>query len=185
MFKILTTLILVCAAITPNYCLAEEELDLKLTDLGFTKEALNPSTELQQKLEDRRFYLKQHQIWGLVSVGAMTLALFSGGEGNLPPEHPYLAGLAFTSYAAAAYTAWKAPEIDEKNEKHTGGTAWHRRLAWIHFPGMIAAPILGYMAAKKMEKGEKLDGPEKYHKDVAGVTAAALGIAMLTVSFEF
>ena len=161
---------------------ADESLDLRLSDLGVTQEQMSPSDDLQRKLEDRRFYLKQHQIWGLVSVGAMSLALLSGGEGSLPPEHPYMAGLAFTSYAAAAYTAWKAPELEES---HSGGTAWHRRLVWIHLPGMILTPILGYMAAKKLEKGESLDGPEKYHRDIAGVTAAALALSMVSVSFEF
>lgn len=160
-----------------------KELDLQISDLGFSKEMTAPSPELQSKLEDRRFYLRQHQIWGLISTGAMALTVLSGGEGDLPPEHPYLAGLAFTSYAAAAYTAWMAPEVGD--DHHTGGTAWHRRLTWIHVPGMILTPILGYMAAKKIDRGEKLDGPEKYHKDVAGVTAAALAVAMITVSFEF
>lgn len=162
---------------------ADQDLELNLSDLGISQESLAPSPELQQKLEDRRFYLRQHQIWGLVSAGAMAMALLSGGEGDLPPEHPFFAGLAVTSYAAAFYTSWKAPEME--NESHTGGTAWHRRLAWIHFPGMVLTPILGYMAAKKLNKGEKLDGPEKYHKDVAGVTAATLALAAITVSFEF
>lgn len=163
---------------------AEDQPSLNLSDLGFSAEMTQASQEMHQKLEDRRFYLRQHQIWGLVSTGAMALAVLSGGEGGLPPEHPYFAGLAFTSYMASAVTAWLAPGLDE-GHKITGGTLWHRRLAWIHVPGMILSPILGYMAAKKFEKGEKLDGPEQYHKDVAGVTAVALALAMISVSFEF
>lgn len=158
--------------------------ELNLESLGFEAQDTQSNPDMQRLLEDRRFYLRQHQIWGLVATGTMALAVLSGGEGDLPPEHPYIAGLAFTSYAAAAYTAWMAPEYPGA-KSYTGGTAWHRRLAWIHVPGMILTPVLGYMAAKKIDRNEKLDGIEKYHKDVAGVTAVALGLAMISVSFEF
>lgn len=160
---------------------ADKGLDLK--DLGFTEKEVLPDPSLQRTLEDRRFYLRQHQIWGLITVGALAAAFLSGGEGDLPPEHPYFAGLATASYTAAAYTALMAPELPT-GQKY-GGTAWHRRLVWLHLPGMIAAPILGYLAAKKIDNGEKLDGVEKYHKDVATVTAALVAISALTVSFEF
>ncbi|MCC7404983.1 MAG: hypothetical protein IT288_11355 [Bdellovibrionales bacterium] len=179
-----TRLALILALVTSGpLAFADQSQPLDLKDLGFTSEDTKASPETQKQLEERRFYLKQHQIWGLVSAGTMALATLSGGEGDLPPEHPYMAGLAFTSYAAAAYTAWAAPEL--KDEKVKGGSAWHRRLVWIHLPGMILTPILGYMAAKKFEKGEKLDGPEEYHKDLAGITAVSLLISAVTVSFEF
>jgi hypothetical protein len=157
--------------------------EINLTDLGFGEKDTLPDLTLQKTLDDRRFYLKQHQIWGLVAAGAMLATVMSGGEGDLPPEHPFLAGLAVASYGAAAYTSWMAPEL--ASEKKKGGSLWHRRLVWIHLPGMIATPILGYMAAKKIERGEKLDSPEKYHKDVAYVTAGALALSAITVSFEF
>lgn len=157
--------------------------DINLKDLGFSPSETQSTPELQKTLDDRRFYLRQHQIWGLVSVAAMAAAFMSGGEDDLPPEHPFFAGLAVASYSAAAYTALMAPELPHGKEK--GGTAWHRRLVWIHLPGMILTPILGYMAAKKIDNGEKLDGPEKYHKDIATITAATLALSALTVSFEF
>ncbi|MGE0763711.1 MAG: hypothetical protein AB7N80_10575 [Bdellovibrionales bacterium] len=160
---------------------ADPKIELK--DLGFAETETRAAPELQKTLEDRRFYLRQHQIWGLVSVAAMGAAFLSGGEGDLPPEHPFFAGLAVASYAASAYTALRAPELP--HGKEYGATAWHRRLVWIHLPAMILTPILGYMAAKKIDRGEKLDGSEKYHKDVAGIAAATLAISALTVSFEF
>ena len=165
---------------TTAYC---NQVDLNLKDLGFSEKETQPTPELQKTLEDRRFYLRQHQVWGLVTVGALAAAFLSGGERELPPEHPFFAGLAVASYSAAAYTAWKAPELPHGKEK--GGTAWHRRLVWIHLPAMVLTPILGYLAAKKIDKGEPLDGIEKYHKDVATVTAATVAIAAITVSFEF
>lgn len=180
LIQILMAALVLCVSVNNAYA-ADKDIDLK--DLGFKPSETQAMPELQKTLEDRRFYLRQHQIWGLVSVGAMAAALLSGGEGDLPPEHPFFAGLAVASYGAAAYTAWKAPDLPQGKEH--GVTAWHRRLAWIHVPGMIATPILGYLAAKKIEDGEKLDGAEKYHKDVAGVTAAALAVSALIVSFEF
>lgn len=167
-------------AATPT-CADAQNLDLK--DLGFSKEETSASPELEKTLTERRYYLRQHQVWGLVAVGAMAAAFLSGGEGDLPPEHPFFAGLAVASYSAAAFAALKAPELP--HGKEYGGTAWHRRLVWIHLPGMILAPVLGYLAANKIKNGEKLDGIEKYHKDVATVTAATLAISAITVSFEF
>lgn len=178
--KSLLTLSLVFTPLNPAFG-ADKVIELK--DLGFKAAELESTPELQKTLEDRRYYLRQHQIWGLVAVGAMAAAVFSGGEGDLPPEHPFFAGLAAASYAAAAYTSWAAPELPQG--KVSGGTAWHRRLVWIHLPGMVLTPVLGYMAAKKLDRGEKLDGAEKYHKDVAIVTAATLALSALTVSFEF
>lgn len=164
---------------------AEQKADQKieLKDLGFAPDETKAMPELQKSLEDRRFYLKQHQIWGLVTVGALAAAFLSGGEGDVPPEHPFFAGLAVASYTAAAYTALVAPELP--HGKEYGHSAWHRWLVWVHLPGMILTPVLGYMAAKKIERGEKLDGPEKYHKDVATIAAATVAISALTVSFEF
>lgn len=175
--------ILLAVSLSAPVAFAKDAKTIELKDLGFDSSVTKPDTELQKTLEDRRYYLRQHQIWGLVAAGSLILAALSGGEGDLPPEHPFIAGLAVGSYAAAAYTAWKAPELPHGEE--TGGTKWHRRLVWIHLPAMIATPILGYMAAKKVDRGEKLDGPEKYHKDAAWIAAGSVALAALTVSFEF
>ena len=156
---------------------------IELKDLGFSAQESAADPALQKNLADRRFYLRQHQIWGLVSVAAIAATFLSGGEGNVPPEHPFFAGLAVASYSAAAYTSWRAPEL--AHGKEYGGSNWHRRLVWIHLPAMVMAPVLGYLAAKKIEKGEKLDGIEKYHKDVGTIAAATLLVSALTVSIEF
>jgi hypothetical protein len=157
--------------------------DLNLNSLGFSDKDTATSPQLQKNLEERRFYLRQHQVWGLVSAASLGLAVISGGEGDLPPEHAVFAGIAAASYAAAAFTAWKAPELP--HGKEYGGSAWHRRLIWIHLPGMLLTPVLGYMAAKKLDRGEKLEGVEKYHKDVAFVTAVSVALSALTVSIDF
>ncbi len=154
-----------------------------LKNLGFSASDFKASADLQKILEERRYYLRQHQIWGIVAASAIVATVLSGSEKDLPPEHSFLAGIAVAAYGASAYTSWKAPEVP--TSERSGGSAWHRRLVYIHLPGMILAPILGYMAAKNYEKGEGLSGPEKYHRDVAGVTAGALVLSAALVSFDF
>lgn len=179
--KILKTILIANFFMAPLAWADDKNLSLK--DLGFSEAETKPTPELQKTLEDRRFYLRQHQIWGLVSVAALGATILSAGEGSLPPEHPYLAGITFASYAAAAYTAFMAPELPHGDEY--GGTLWHRRLLWIHLPGMILTPILGYIAAKKVEDGKARDGIEKYHSAVAYTTGATLALSAIMVSFEF
>jgi hypothetical protein len=156
---------------------------IEMKDLGFSEEITKSSPENQKILEDRRYYLHQHQVWGLVSVAAMSAAFLSGQEGEVPPEHPFLAGLAVASYGVAAYSAYMAPELPYGKEK--GGSLWHRRLIWVHLPGMILTPILGYMAAKQVNRGDKISGAAQYHRDVATITAATLALSVLSVSIEF
>lgn len=160
---------------------------INLFDLGYNAPQ-DPRLELetQLNLEKRRFYLNQHQKWGLATLGLLALALTSAGDGNPPIEHVMLGTATAVTYGVSAYYAINAPTWSDKNSNPpTGGSALHRNLAWIHLPGMILTPVLGYMAKKKLDKGEDLNSPEKYHKDVAGLTAAALAISVISVSFEF
>lgn len=160
---------------------------INLFDLGYTPTA-DPKLDFdtQLNLEKRRFYLNQHQKWGLVTLGLMALALTSAGDGNPPIEHVMLGTATAVTYGVSAYYAINAPNwTDFNTNPPAGGSALHRNLAWIHLPGMILTPILGYMAKKKLDKNEDLNSPEKYHKDVAGITAATLAISVVAVSFEF
>ncbi len=160
---------------------------IDLFDLGYNT-TQNPQLDFdaQLNLEKRRFYLNQHQKWGLVTLGLMALALTSAGDGNPPIEHVMLGTATAVTYGVSAYYAISAPNwSDIKTNPPTGGSALHRNLAWVHLPGMILTPILGYMAKKKRDKNEDLNSPEKYHKDVAGLTAATLAISVIAVSFEF
>ncbi len=160
---------------------------INLFDLGYNA-SQDPKLEFESQLnqEKRRFYLNQHQKWGLVTLGLMALALTSAGDGNPPIEHVMLGTATAVTYGVSAYYAINAPNwADFNTNPPTGGSALHRNLAWIHLPGMILTPILGYMAKKKRDKGEELNSPEKYHKDIAGLTAATLAISVLSVSIEF
>lgn len=156
---------------------------LNLFDVGFAKTDAIADPEIQKTLNQRRFYLNEHQTWGLVTLGLMGAALLTGSDGNPPIEHVMLGTATAVAYGASAYFALAAPAIPSGSA--SGGSALHRNLAWVHLPGMILTPIFGYLAKKKKDNGEKLTGPEKYHKDVAGITAAALAISVISVSFEF
>lgn len=163
-----------------------EKSKINLLDLGITQKEQKPEFDQQINLERRRFYLEQHQKWGLVSLGFMALSLISAGGGNPPIEHVMLGTATAATYGVSAYYGITAPNWSDFNSRPpSGGSNLHRNLAWVHVPGMILTPILGYMAKKKRDKNEKLNGPEQYHKDVAGLTAAAFAISVLSVSFEF
>jgi hypothetical protein len=174
----------VATLILPGAVWAQERTGrVEIKDLGFEKQPAMQIEVPQEILKERRFMLRQHQIWGLVALGGIAATVLTAEEKELPPEHPLLAGITIGAYSASAYFALVAPDVPAKN----GGTAmsWHNGLAWVHLPGIILTPILGYLAAKKVQDGEKLDGIEKHHRDVAGVTAAALAASVLMVTFEF
>ncbi|HEV2492660.1 MAG TPA: hypothetical protein VG204_06260 [Terriglobia bacterium] len=86
-------------------------------------------------------------------------------------------------YFSSAYFAIRAPKIPG-TEVH-GPIRLHKALAWIHGPGMILTPILGAIAYSQESRGEKVHGIAKYHSDVAYVTAAAYGAAIISVSIKF
>lgn len=157
---------------------------LSIDDLGFEKTVTQSDQNLQKTLETRTEMLQEHQFWGLMALGGMALSVLSGGEGSTPPEHPWFAGATLGLYSVSAYYALAAPDRP-LGGKSRGQVEWHKWLAWVHVPGMILAPIAGYMAAQKIEKNEKLTGLAEQHKNIAGITAAAFALSVVTVTFEF
>ena len=86
-------------------------------------------------------------------------------------------------YFMTAYYAIRAPRIPGTETR--GPIRLHKALAWIHGPGMILTPILGAMAFDQKSRGEKVHGIAKAHGAVAIVTAAAYGLAVVSVSIKF
>lgn len=185
--KILITALLIISVHTPILAADTKNKKIDLFDLGYKKSDLIPDKEFQRNLIQRRFYLEEHQNWGLVALGLMAFAFTNAGNGKNPPIEHLIVGTATTvAYGASAYYGIKAPVWRRKNSgPATGGSSLHRSLAWVHLPGMILTPVLGYMAKQKRNKNEDLTNPEKYHQDVAAVTIAAFAISVLSVSFEF
>lgn len=133
--------------------------------------------------------LQIHQKLGLIAAIPMVAAIFTGpgakGHHGLPGSptgrdvHMGLGILTTGLYWASAYYAIRAPKIPD--EKAYGLIRLHKAMAWIHGPGMILTPILGSIAFSQLSRGERVHGIAKYHAWAAYTTAAAYGVAILSV----
>ena len=97
--------------------------------------------------------------------------------------HAALGSVTRDLYFTTAYYSIFAPKIPGTTTR--GPIRLHQALAWIHGPGMILTPILGAMAFQQKSRGERVHGIASAHGAVAIVTAAAYGLAILSVSFKF
>lgn len=163
---------------------------LSLNDLGFSPTQVQGSAREQALLDKRSHMLKIHQKLGLITTiplaATVISGFFSGGKNITSSStrdlHVALgsvtAGLYFTSASYAIF----APKV--RGTKTEGPIRWHKALAWIHGPGMILTPIMGEMAFAQRSKGERVHGFARYHGQVAIVTAAAYGLAIIPVTIK-
>ena len=86
-------------------------------------------------------------------------------------------------YFTTASFAMFAPKV--AGTKTRGPIRLHKALAFIHGPGMLLTPILGAMAYRQRSNGQRVSGIASAHGAVAAVTAAAYGLALLSVSIKF
>lgn len=180
--KVLFTLLtLVSITISAN------EKKLSLDDLGFDSKEITISPEKMAILNTRNKMLKWHQYTAFAALGAMTVAMVSGGHGKAKSSHETFGIAGGALYYTAASLALLAPEVDENHDhsKDSGSTKWHRRLAWIHGPMMILAPALGYLANEKYKKGQTPSGIAKNHSTFAKVGYFSFLAAAATMTFEF
>lgn len=136
--------------------------------------------------------LQIHQKLGLIAAIPMVAAIFTGmgakGHHGLPGSptgrdvHAGLGILTTGLYFSSAYFAIRAPKIP--GTKSYGLIRLHKAMAWIHGPGMIITPILGSIAFSQLSRGERVHGIAKYHAWAAYTTAAAYGVAILSVTFK-
>jgi Carboxypeptidase regulatory-like domain len=164
-----------------------------LSSLGFPSSAIQGNAKEQARLNKRTHMLQIHQKLGMITVAAMiaALATSSGAKGRhgLPGSptgrnlHMALGATTAGLYVATAYFALAAPRMP--GIKVRGPIRLHKAMAWIHGPGMVMTAILGAMAYSQMSNGERVHGIAKYHSTAAWVTAAALGTAVVAVSFKF
>lgn len=162
---------------------------LSLGDLGFSPAQTQGSAQDQARLDKRSHMLQVHQRLGLITLIPLTATLISGGlAGGKSTSstdrdlHAGLGSLTAGFYFSSAYFAVFAPKVP--GTKAEGPIRLHKALAWIHGPGMILTPILGAMAFNEKSKGEKVHGIAQIHGEVAIVTAAAYGAAILSVSIK-
>jgi hypothetical protein len=165
---------------------------LSLESLGFPQNATQGNAQEQARLNRRTHMLKIHQTLGLITAAPMLATVisggFAGGKRNVTSSsarnwHVALGSLTTGMYFTTAYFAIAAPKI--KGTKTRGPIRLHKALAWIHGPGMILTPILGAMAYSQRANGERVHGIARAHGQVAVITAAAYGLALMSVSIKF
>lgn len=163
-----------------------------LEGLGFPASAIHGNAKEQALLNKRSHMLQIHQKLGLITAIPMVAAIFTGpgakGHHGLPGSptsrdvHAGLGILTTGLYFSSAYFAIRAPKIP--GTKSYGLIRLHKAMAWIHGPGMIITPILGSIAFSQLSNGERVHGIAKYHAWAAYTTAAAYGVAILSVTFK-
>ncbi|HLK32862.1 MAG TPA: carboxypeptidase-like regulatory domain-containing protein [Terriglobales bacterium] len=165
---------------------------LSLQSLGFPQSQTQGNALEQARLDKRSHMLKIHQKLGLITAAPMLATIitgsFAGGKRNVTSStdrdlHVGLGSLTAGMYFTTAYFAIAAPKI--KGTKTRGPIRLHKALAWIHGPGMVLTPILGALAYSQKSKGERVRGIASAHGPVAVVTAAAYGLALMSVSIKF
>jgi hypothetical protein len=161
-----------------------------LGDLGFGSEQTQGSAQDQALLDKRSHMLKLHQRLGLITTVPLVATIFSGGlAGGRSTSsggrdlHAGLGALTAALYMTTAYYAIYAPKLPGTTVR--GPIRLHKALAWIHGTGMILTPILGAIAFDQRNRGEKVHGIASAHGAVGAVTAAAYGLAILSVSLKF
>jgi hypothetical protein len=161
-----------------------------LGDLGFGSEQTQGSAQDQALLDKRSHMLKIHQRLGLITTVPLVATIFSGGlAGGRSTSsggrdlHAGLGALTAALYMTTAYYAIYAPKLLGTTVR--GPIRLHKALAWIHGTGMILTPILGAIAFDQRNRGEKIHGIASAHGAVGAVTAAAYGLAILSVSLKF
>jgi hypothetical protein len=163
---------------------------LSLQDLGFSPAQTQGNAQDQARLDKRSHMLKIHQRLGLIAtvpiVASVITGAGAGGKSTSTTDrwaHLALGSAAGDLYFTSAYFAIFAPKIPGTETR--GPIRLHKALAWIHGPGMILTPILGAIAFDQKSRGEKVHGIASAHSAVAIVTAAAYGLAIVSVSFKF
>jgi Carboxypeptidase regulatory-like domain len=162
---------------------------LSLQDLGFPQAQTQGNPQEQALLNKRSHMLKVHQRLGLITtipmVATVVSGAFAGGRATSSTNrdlHAAFGSLTAGLYFTTAYYAIFAPKVP--GVKARGPIRLHKALAWIHGPGMILTPILGEMAFAQRSRGERVYGIARAHGQVAIVTAAAFGLAILSVSIK-
>ena len=161
-----------------------------LGDLGFPAAQTQGNAQEQAKLDRCSHMLKIHQRLGLITTAPLIATVlsgsFAGGKSTSSTTRDLHAGLGSLTaglYFTTAYFSIFAPRVPGTQTR--GPIRLHKALAWIHGPGMILTPILGAIAFDQKSRGEKVHGIASAHGAVGVVTAAAYGLAIVSVSFKF
>lgn len=165
--------------------LTQAKAEISLSDLGVSNSPVE--TEAQKKLDrvmiERTSKLKTHEVLGLVTWGAMTATMLTGGSAMDSDLHRNLGIATGLLYFTTAYYSLTAPKPTQIKDK--ARMKWHKGLAWVHFPAMILTPILGLMYKKNEEDNKKHSALEKQHSAVAGILYGSFTISAALMVIEF
>lgn len=159
--------------------------DISLGDLGISNVSVptDPNLVFEKEMTERSSKLKTHEVLGLVTLGAMTATMFTGGSALDSDVHMYLGITTGLLYFTTAYYSLTAPKpvgiIDR------GRIKWHKALAWIHFPAMIITPVLGYLYKKHEDEGKAHNSLEKQHSTFAGILYGSFALSAALMVIEF
>jgi hypothetical protein len=161
-----------------------------LGDLGFPPDQTQGNPQDQARLDKRSHMLKMHQRLGLITAAPLLATVVTGGlaggkstSSTGRDVHAALGSVTTGLYLATAYYSIFAPKVAGTTAR--GPIRLHKALAWIHGPGMILTPMLGVMAFEQKSRGERVHGIASAHGAVGAVTAAAYGLAILSMSIKF
>lgn len=158
---------------------------IDLSDLGFSTDDTKINPAEQKVFEKRSNMLQAHQILGLVTLGLMSATYLTASEHqSASMAHQILGYTTAAAYAATAYYALNAPEVEGIT-----ATGWnmriHRALVFVHLPGMILTPIAGYLANRAYKNGKKPTGLASYKGAIASATYFSFAAAALSVTINF
>jgi hypothetical protein len=161
-----------------------------LEDLGLSPAQTQGNAQDQARLDKRSHMLKIHQRLGIITTVPLLATVLTGSSASGKTSsstsrdlHAALGSVTMGLYLTTAYYSIFAPRVPGTTTR--GPIRLHKALAWIHGPGMILTPILGVMAFDQRNRGEKVHGIASAHGAVAVTTAAAYGLAILSVSVRF
>lgn len=161
---------------------------LSVGDLGFTQDQLK--SDLSQKdLDKREDMLRIHQLLGVATAIPMTTAyvlgfVTSGNVANGDTNTGLHATLGLTTAALYATTAcFEAFAPKPKTKKHTGNTAIHEALSWVHLPLMVMVPLTGDMIDDRLANHQPLGNLPTVHGAMATVLVASYLTSLAVMTF--
>ena len=138
----------------------------------------------QKELRTRHTMLKIHQFMGIVTLDGMIATIYFGqqiknGKYEYAKQMDTYGLITVGCYAATGLLQLLSPPplIIRKAKGGWSSIKIHRRLAYIHFTGMLLTPALGIYL--------KHNGYDSiaYHQTAAYITTAALAGAMVVMTF--
>ncbi len=151
---------------------------------------LAPDTRAGE-LRLRRSMLQWHQRFGLVTLGALTTQVVLGEliakdrvkHADLKPYHKNGAYVTFGLYMTTASLSLFAPPARRYSEGFSS-IKLHRRLAVLHFAGMLAQPLLG-RSLVRADSPRQYDDRLQTHLWVGRLTLGAYTAAILSTFLAY